>query len=123
MLHIMERIELAGAGFRSLTEAIDTTTAAGRMMMQMVGSFAEFERAMIRERTSAGLAQARAEGRIGGRRPKLGDKQRPEIAEPVNLRRTSGTALAPLYRRRETTCPPLPPPPRPPFSQHTAETA
>src|SRR3546814_2841103 len=39
MLHIMERIELAGAGFRSLTEAIDTTTAAGRMMMQMVGSF------------------------------------------------------------------------------------
>src|SRR3546814_5682875 len=70
MLHIMERIELAGAGFRSLTEAIDTTTAAGRMMMQMVGSFAEFERAMIRERTSAGLAQARAEGRIGGRRPK-----------------------------------------------------
>src|SRR3546814_5034070 len=59
MLHIMERIELAGAGFRSLTEAIDTTTAAGRMMMQMVGSFAEFERAMIRERTSAGLAQAR----------------------------------------------------------------
>ena len=57
MLHIMERIEIAGAGFRSLTELIDTTTAAGRMMMQMVGSFAEFERAMIRERTSAGLAK------------------------------------------------------------------
>jgi hypothetical protein len=66
LLHIMERIEAAGAGFRSLTEAIDTTTAAGRMMMQMVGAFAEFERAMIRERTGAGLAQARAEGRIGG---------------------------------------------------------
>jgi len=48
--------------------SIDITTAAGRMMMQMVGSFAEFERAMIRERTSTGLAQARAEGRIGGRR-------------------------------------------------------
>src|SRR3546814_14486236 len=69
MLHIMERIELAGAGFRSLTEAIDTTTAAGRMMMHMVGSFAEFERAMIRERTSDGLAQARAEGRLRVRRP------------------------------------------------------
>lgn len=53
------------AGFRSLTEAIDTTTPAGRMMMQMVGSFAEFERAMIRERTSAGLAQARLEDRVG----------------------------------------------------------
>jgi len=59
----MERIAKAGAGFRSITENIDTTTPAGRMMMQMVASFAEFERAMIRERTSAGLA-ARAEGRI-----------------------------------------------------------
>jgi hypothetical protein len=56
VLHIMERIGDAGAGFRSITENIDTTTAAGRMMMQMIGSFAEFERAMIRERTSAGLA-------------------------------------------------------------------
>ena len=71
VLHIMERIGDAGAGFRSITEAIDTTTPAGRMMMQMVGTFAEFERAMIRERTSAGLAAARAEGRIGGRRKKL----------------------------------------------------
>src|SRR3546814_7401347 len=97
MLHIMERIELAGAGFRSLTEAIDTTTAAGRMMMQMVGSFAEFERAMIRERTSAGLAQARAEGRIGGRRRKLGDKQRREIAESVTSGRKSGAEMARLY--------------------------
>jgi DNA invertase Pin-like site-specific DNA recombinase len=50
LLHIMERIAQAEAGFRSLTEAIDTTTPAGRMLMQMVGSFAEFERAMIRER-------------------------------------------------------------------------
>jgi len=65
--HIMERIAKAGAGFRSITESIDTTTPGGRMMMQMVASFAEFERAMIRERTSAGLAVARAEGRIGGR--------------------------------------------------------
>src|SRR3546814_5114521 len=93
MLHIIERIELAGAGFRSLTEAIDTTTAAGRMMMQMVGSFAEFERAMIRERTSAGLAQARAAGRIGGRRSKHGDKQRREMAESDNSGRNSGSAM------------------------------
>ena len=46
---IMERIKEAEAGFRSLTEAIDTTTAPGRMMMQMVGAFAEFERAILRE--------------------------------------------------------------------------
>jgi DNA invertase Pin-like site-specific DNA recombinase len=69
VLHIMERIADAGAGFRSITENIDTTTPAGRMMMQMVGAFAEFERAMIRERTSAGLAVARAAGRIIGMRP------------------------------------------------------
>jgi DNA invertase Pin-like site-specific DNA recombinase len=43
------------AGFRSLTEVIDITTPAGRMMIQMVGAFAEFERAMLRERTKAGL--------------------------------------------------------------------
>src|SRR5271163_3930958 len=55
VLHIMERIAQAGASFQSLTENIDTTTPAGRMMMQMIGSFAEFERAMIRERTTAGL--------------------------------------------------------------------
>ena len=102
-LHIMERIESAGAGFRSLTEAIDTTTAAGRMMMQMVGSFAEFERAMIRERTNAGLAQARAEGRIGGRRRKLGDKQRREFAESVISGRKSGAEMARLYAVSEPT--------------------
>src|SRR5208283_4767400 len=70
-LMIMERIQEAKAGFRSLTEAIDTTTAPGRMMMQMVGAFAEFEREILRERTKAGLDAARKQGRIGGRRPKL----------------------------------------------------
>jgi DNA invertase Pin-like site-specific DNA recombinase len=79
VLHIMERIAMVGAGFRSITENIDTTTPAGRMMMQMVGSFAEFERAMIRERTSAGIVAARAEGRVGGRRPKLTAAQQADI--------------------------------------------
>jgi DNA invertase Pin-like site-specific DNA recombinase len=103
LLHIMDRIEEAGAGFRSLTEAIDTTTAAGRMMMQMVGCFAEFERAMIRERTSAGLAQARVEGRIGGRRHKLNGQQRREIAESVMSGRKSGAEMARLYNVSEPT--------------------
>ena len=56
LLHLMDGLNARGAGFMSLTEQIDTTTPAGRMMMQMVGAFAEFEREMIRERTSAGLA-------------------------------------------------------------------
>ncbi|MEP2474060.1 MAG: recombinase family protein [Paracoccaceae bacterium] len=70
LLSIMEKIDAANAGFRSLTEAIDTTTPAGRMMMQMVGVFAEFECEMIRERTRAGLERARKKGRHPGRKPK-----------------------------------------------------
>ncbi len=76
LLSIMEKIDTAGAGFRSLTEAIDTSTPAGRMMMQMMGVFAEFEREMIRERTRAGLEHARKKGRHPGRKPKLSDDQR-----------------------------------------------
>jgi DNA invertase Pin-like site-specific DNA recombinase len=103
VLHIMERIGNAGAGFRSITENIDTTTPAGRMMMQMVGAFAEFERAMIRERTSAGLAAARAEGRIGGRRKKLDEAKRQEIAESVISGRKSAADMARLYNVSQPT--------------------
>ena len=103
VLHIMERIAEAGAGFRSITENIDTTTPAGRMMMQMVGSFAEFERAMIRERTTAGLAAARAEGRVGGRRPKLSMAQRADIAENVASGRHTAAQMARLYKVSEPT--------------------
>ena len=83
VLTIMERVQERKAGFRSLTEAVDTTTPAGRMMMQMVGAFAEFERAMLKERTKAGLDAARKEGRIGGRRPKLKPQQQQEIVKLV----------------------------------------
>jgi DNA invertase Pin-like site-specific DNA recombinase len=67
VLHIMERIAQAGAGFRSITESIDTTTPAGRMMMQMVGAFAEFERAID---PRAHLCRHR-------RRPRRGARRRP----------------------------------------------
>ncbi len=103
LLHILERIEHQGAGFRSLTEAIDTTSAAGRMMMQMIGAFAEFERAMIRERTGAGLVAARAEGRVGGRRPKLTPEQRTDIAEGVLSGRKTAAQMARLYKVSEPT--------------------
>ena len=103
LLHLMEQIKEADAGFRSLTESIDTTTPAGRMVMQMVGSFAEFERAMIRERTSAGLALARAEGRVDGRRRKLTDRQRAEVAESVLAGRKSAAEMARLYKVSQPT--------------------
>ena len=84
VLALMEKVTQAGAGFRSLTEAIDTTSPGGRMMMQIVGTFAEFERAMLRERTRNGLDAARQQGRIGGRRPKLKTHQQQEIVQLVN---------------------------------------
>lgn len=96
-LAIMEKVERAGAGFLSLTETIDTGTPGGRMMMHMIGAFSEFERSMIRERTAAGLRQARAEGRVGGRRSKLGQRQREEIAESVLSGRRTAADMARLY--------------------------
>jgi DNA invertase Pin-like site-specific DNA recombinase len=97
VLTLMERIQERQAGFRSLTEAIDTTTPAGRMMMQMVGAFAEFERAMLKERTLAGLAAARKEGRVGGRPPKLKPQQRQEIVRLVRRGRKTAADAARLF--------------------------
>jgi DNA invertase Pin-like site-specific DNA recombinase len=98
VLTIMERLAEAKAGFRSLTEAIDTTTPAGRMMMQMVGSFAEFERAMLRERTNIGLDTARREGRIGGRPPKLTPQQQADCTDDLQ-REKDGCRRGSLVRR------------------------
>lgn len=103
LLSIMEKIDAAGAGFRSLTEAIDTTTPAGRMMMQMVGVFAEFEREMIRERTRAGLERARKKGRHPGRKPKLSDGQRREIRDLVTSGKHSEAEAARLFGVHRST--------------------
>jgi DNA invertase Pin-like site-specific DNA recombinase len=100
---IMERIQEAKAGFRSLTEAIDTTTAPGRMMMQMVGAFAEFERAILRERTKAGLDAARKQGRIGGRRPKLRPNQQDEIVTMVSTGIKTAADAARLFNVHPAT--------------------
>lgn len=67
LLGIIARVEAAGATFKSITESIDTSTPAGRMMMQMLGSFAEFERSMIRERSMAGQRAAMERGVHCGR--------------------------------------------------------
>ena len=93
----------AGAGFRSLTEHIDTTIPAGRMLMQMLGGFADLERAMIRERTRSGLAAARAKGRAGGRRPKLNPYQRREAIAMVESGSKSAADVARLFKVHRTT--------------------
>lgn len=74
LIETVEMLEGQGIGFRSLTEAIDTTTAGGKLIFHIFGALAEFERSIIRERTRAGLDAARARGRRGGRPPKLTDK-------------------------------------------------
>ncbi len=68
--HLIETIgdlEQREVGFRSLTEGLDTTTAAGRLTLHIFAALAEFERALVLERTRAGLEAARARGRLGGR--------------------------------------------------------
>ncbi len=85
LLSVLEKLESVGAAFNSLTESIDTRSSAGRMMMHIIGSFAEFERTMLRERTLAGLESARISGRIGGRRSKLSDDQQLSIIESLSI--------------------------------------
>ncbi len=71
LIHVVQQLREKGLGFRSLQEQIDTTTPGGQLIFHIFGALAEFERALIRERTNAGLAAARSRGRVGGRRPSL----------------------------------------------------
>lgn len=103
VLILMEKIEQAGAGFRSLTETVDTTSPGGRMMMQIVGAFAEFERAMLRERTRNGLNAARQEGRVGGRRRKLKKHQENEIIDLINSGKKTAADAARLFNVHPST--------------------
>lgn len=103
LLTILERIETAGAHFYSLTENIDSGSAAGRMMMQIVGSFAEFEREMFRERMLAGLASAKKQGRVGGRRPKLTTQQQKEVTRWVQSGEKSAADVARLFQVHPST--------------------
>jgi DNA invertase Pin-like site-specific DNA recombinase len=71
LIETADLLEKRGIGLKSLTEAIDTTSAGGRLVFHVFGAMAEFERSIIRERTKAGLDAARARGRTGGRPPSL----------------------------------------------------
>lgn len=75
LVTLIEDLRQRGVNFRSLTDSIDTGTPMGRFFFHVMGALAEMERELIVERTRAGLAAARAEGRIGGRRPKLTAEQ------------------------------------------------
>jgi DNA invertase Pin-like site-specific DNA recombinase len=67
LIDVIGELQRRDVGFRSMQESIDTTTPTGKLVFHMFGALAEFERDLIRERTAAGLAAARARGRLGGR--------------------------------------------------------
>lgn len=71
LVHLVESLEEKGVGFRSLTEAIDTTTSGGKLIFNIMASLAQFERDLIRERTKAGLEAAKARGTKSGRPPAM----------------------------------------------------
>jgi DNA invertase Pin-like site-specific DNA recombinase len=72
LVGLLEQFEQDGVKLRSLQDGIDPSTSMGKAMLQIGAVFAEMERNLIRERTRAGLAAARARGRLGGRKPKIG---------------------------------------------------
>ena len=95
LIETLTELEGRGVGFLSLTEAIDTTTPGGRLIFHVFGALAEFERNLIRDRTQAGLAAARARGRKGGRPKALTASQR-ELA--VDLYRQKKHSIQEICR-------------------------
>ncbi|MCG6112239.1 MAG: recombinase family protein [Paracoccus sp.] len=88
LLEVIEQLEAKGAFFRSIEDPIDTASPQGKFTLQVLGAAAEFERALIRERTRAGLASARLAGRIGGN-PGLRAKD-PVAVRKLSLARSEG---------------------------------
>ena len=79
LIELITQLEERKVGFKSLTESIDTTTSSGKLIFHIFGALAEFERGVIADRTLAGLAAARARGRLGGRPSKLSPKQQKHV--------------------------------------------
>jgi len=117
LVEIVQDLNDREIGFKSLTEAIDTTSAGGRLVFHIFGALAEFEHSLIRERTIAGLQAAKARGRKGGRKPSMSDSDvrkaaamvsdpnitKKEVAEHFRVSRT--TLNASLQRYTQTNAP------------------
>jgi DNA invertase Pin-like site-specific DNA recombinase len=90
LIEIVTTLEKRGVGFRSITEAIDTTTPGGRLVFHLFGALGQFERDLIQERTRAGLAAAMARGRKGGRKrvvvPEKLERARRMVAKGLTVR-------------------------------------
>jgi DNA invertase Pin-like site-specific DNA recombinase len=104
LVTVLGELQDKGVAFQSLTEAIDTGTAAGRLMGHILGALAEFERALIVERTNAGLKAAKKRGQKLGRKPSLTEEQRQHARElldrgesPAAVARLLNVCRATLY--------------------------
>jgi DNA invertase Pin-like site-specific DNA recombinase len=114
LLSLVSDLEKKGIGFRSLTDAIDTSTAGGRLQFHVMGALAEFERTLISERTKAGMAAARARGTSIGRPAKLRYmdltdailtlKNAPLVEIARTLEVSPGTLRRAVAARRKISC-------------------
>jgi DNA invertase Pin-like site-specific DNA recombinase len=95
--------EAIGASFKSLAEAIDTSSPGGRMMIQLIQSFAQFERAKLSERTKLGMETARQQGRNGGRPSKLTPEEREEILQLIRSGKQSAADTAKHFKVHPAT--------------------
>ena len=91
LIQLVEQLDQRKVGLKSLQENIDTTTSGGRLVFNLFGALAEFERTLIRERTQAGVYAARARGRQGGR-PKLLETNKRDLA--IRLHRERQHSIA-----------------------------
>jgi len=106
LVKIIGDLEREGITFESLSEKIDTGSASGKLQFHVFAALAEFERNLIRERTLAGLTAARTRGRVGGRKPKLNEKQIREIkalladptAQVTEVAKRYGVSRVTLYK-------------------------
>lgn len=94
LLQVLERLDKAGAGLKSLTEPVDTATPSGMFMIQVLGAAAQFERSLIRERSIAGMVEAYRRGVRFGHSRKLS----PEAIEDMKKARQSGLSWRALGR-------------------------
>ena len=103
LVRIVGELEQKGVSFVSMTEKIETGSAAGKLVFHVFAALAEFERNLIRERTRAGLVAARGRGRAGGRKPKLSEAQIAEINAMVDAQKFPIGRIAELYSVSRTT--------------------
>lgn len=104
LLFVLERLEAAGAGLRSITEPVDTSTPMGKLIIQVLGAVAEFERTLIRERSIAGQVAAIKRGvKVGSRPKKISEEQAEEIKQLYAEGGHTLASLGTLYCCSHTT--------------------